>query len=178
MIEEFEFDVFLAHNSLDKNEIRAISDKLKQQGLKVWLDEDQLLGGDGNLEGIQNGLSNSKCAVFFIGNSGTGRWQGGLELQIIADLVIEKKCKLIPVLLPGISEIPDTPEYSFIRTKARISFTGTEDSISLKRLEESIRKDTPKIYRKTSGSSSKGEHKKKTRTFNRQDYLPQIIPPA
>ena len=36
---DIQFDVFLCHNSNDKMEIKQIGEKLKQQGLKPWLDE-------------------------------------------------------------------------------------------------------------------------------------------
>jgi hypothetical protein len=39
------FDVFLAHNSADKPFVREINTKLKQIGLKTWIDEEQIAPG-------------------------------------------------------------------------------------------------------------------------------------
>jgi hypothetical protein len=36
------FDVFLCHNKKDKPEIREISKSLAKEGIKPWLDEEQI----------------------------------------------------------------------------------------------------------------------------------------
>jgi hypothetical protein len=36
---EFRFDVFLSHSAKDKPVVRAIAERLRQDGLKVWFDE-------------------------------------------------------------------------------------------------------------------------------------------
>lgn len=40
-----QFDVFLAHNSVDKPQVRVIAKKLRERGLKPWLDEEQIHQG-------------------------------------------------------------------------------------------------------------------------------------
>lgn len=42
MVNEQSFDVFLAHNSIDKPQVRAIAVELKRRGLNPWLDEEQI----------------------------------------------------------------------------------------------------------------------------------------
>lgn len=39
MSDRFQFDVFLSHNSKDKPRVRKLAEKLKEAGLRVWLDE-------------------------------------------------------------------------------------------------------------------------------------------
>ena len=39
-------DVFLSHNSLDKEEVQTVADHLEKQGLQTWLDRDQLYAGN------------------------------------------------------------------------------------------------------------------------------------
>ena len=39
------FDVFLSHNSDDKSVVRDLAEKLKARGIKVWLDEWELVAG-------------------------------------------------------------------------------------------------------------------------------------
>ena len=118
-----QFDVFLCHNSKDKTTVEKIAKKLEQRGLKPWLDKDQMQGGDSTYSTITEALYKSKSVVFFIGSSGSEKWQGNLELPIIVELVIQSKVRLIPVLLPGIREVPqDDHNYSFIRTKVWIDF--------------------------------------------------------
>ncbi len=35
-----QYDVFLAHNSQDKPQVRAVAKELRQRGVNFWLDED------------------------------------------------------------------------------------------------------------------------------------------
>ncbi|MDB9316223.1 GUN4 domain-containing protein [Nodularia spumigena] len=132
------FDVFLAHNSQDKPAVKRIAEKLRQDGLTPWLDEEQILGGDTPYKEIESGLDNSKSVVFFIGSSGSGQWQGDYELPIIVDLVIRANLRLIPVLLPGIKKIPPSPNYNFIRTKNWIAFQRIDDRNAQDKLFKSI----------------------------------------
>lgn len=46
MVENSMFDVFLAHNSKDKPQVRQIANELIKRGLNPWLDEEQMWGGD------------------------------------------------------------------------------------------------------------------------------------
>jgi hypothetical protein len=39
------FDVFLCHNSEDKPEVRQIARRLAAEGIKPWLDEEQIRPG-------------------------------------------------------------------------------------------------------------------------------------
>jgi hypothetical protein len=48
------FDVFLCHNSEDKPAVREIAQKLTEQTIKPWLDEDE----------IRPGTSASSCPGF------------------------------------------------------------------------------------------------------------------
>ena len=134
------FDVFLAHNSKDKPQVRTIANELRKRGLNPWLDEEQMYGGDTPLEEIQKGLSQSKSVAFFIGLDGSGNWQGNLELPITVNLVLHYRLRLIPVLLPGVQEIPKNPQYFFLSTKIWVSFESNDDADALNRLEKSIRK--------------------------------------
>jgi uncharacterized pyridoxamine 5'-phosphate oxidase family protein len=55
------FDVFLAHNSQDKPQVRAIAIKLKRR-LKVWIDEEQILPGHPFQDVVQQAIQNVKSA--------------------------------------------------------------------------------------------------------------------
>ena len=39
------FDVFLAHNSFDKEQVKAIAQELRRRNLKPWLDEERIRPG-------------------------------------------------------------------------------------------------------------------------------------
>ena len=42
----FQYDVFLSHSSKDKAVVRAVAERLRKDGLKVWFDEWVLKPGD------------------------------------------------------------------------------------------------------------------------------------
>ena len=138
------FDAFFAHNSLDKDLVRQIKRNLEQLArdrnidLKIWLDEEQI-GPGLILYQIQTGISESRCVVFFIGSNGSGQWQGNLELPTIANLVINSKITLIPVLLPGVQKMPYGKEYLFLDAHFWIAFSRTDDSQSLSKLLDCIK---------------------------------------
>ena len=100
------FDVFLAHNSADKPQVREIARELKRRGLKPWLDEEQIAPGDLFQEVIQKAIPQIKSAAICIGLEGLGRWQV-LELQALISQFVNKGSRVIPVLLPGVDKIPD-----------------------------------------------------------------------
>jgi hypothetical protein len=70
-----QFDVFLAHNSQDKAQVKEIARELKGRGLNPWLDEEQIQPGQQFLEKIQEVIPLVKAAVIFCGLKGLGRWQ-------------------------------------------------------------------------------------------------------
>ena len=39
MSTEFQYDVFLSHSAKDKAVVRAVVERLRADGLRVWLDE-------------------------------------------------------------------------------------------------------------------------------------------
>ncbi|MGK7953039.1 MAG: GUN4 domain-containing protein [Xenococcaceae cyanobacterium] len=100
------FDVFLAHNSVDKPQVRAIAKELRKRGLKPWLDEEQIAPGDLFQEAIQRAIPQIKAAAICIGPKGLGKWQV-IELQALISQFINKGSRVIPVLLPGVDKIPD-----------------------------------------------------------------------
>lgn len=106
MIQSSECFVFLAHNSADKPEVRAIAKELKKRGLNPWLDEEQIQPGDSIPRKVQEGLSQSQVSIFFIGTSGFGKFQEIWELDALIMLCYKKGMRIIPILLPGVNIYP------------------------------------------------------------------------
>jgi len=63
MSTEFTFDAFLSHSSKDKAVVRAIAERLRADGLKVWFDEWMLKPGDSIPAKIEEGLERSRVLV-------------------------------------------------------------------------------------------------------------------
>ncbi|MBE9248504.1 TIR domain-containing protein [Dolichospermum sp. LEGE 00240] len=107
-----EFDVFLAHNSIDKPVVKVIYEALKKRGITSWLDGEEIRPGSLFQDAIQKGIPLSKSAAIFIGKSGLGMWQG-LELKVILSMCLKQNIPVIPVLLPEVSDLP--PDMLFLK---------------------------------------------------------------
>ncbi|MEG4391500.1 toll/interleukin-1 receptor domain-containing protein [Microcoleus sp. BROC3] len=140
------FDVFLAHNSQDKPQVRAIVTNLKRRGLKVWLDEEQIPPGRPFQDVIQQALQNVSCAAIFIGLGGLGRWQI-LELRSLLTRFVDANIPVIPVLLPGVEGIPE--HLLFLQELNYVKFeNGINDFEALDKLEAGIRQKPVKSFPK------------------------------
>jgi hypothetical protein len=98
-----EFDVFLCHNSADKPAVRNIYQQLKERGIHAWFDEKELQPGSVWEQVIQTQLGSINKAAVFVGNQMPQRWHE-LEYHAILDEFVERKCQVIPVILPGTTE--------------------------------------------------------------------------
>ncbi len=126
------FDVFLAHNSQDKPQVRIIATKLEQHGLKVWLDENQIPPGRPFQDVIQQAIQNVRSAAIFIGPGGLGNWQIP-ELRTLNNRSVNAGIPVIPVLLPGVDRIPEN--LLFLQEISWVSFaSGIDDENALNRL--------------------------------------------
>src|ERR1700716_3309322 len=63
MSEQFSFDVFLSHSSRNKDVVRPIAERLREDGLRVWLDDWVLRPGDSIPAKIEEGLEGSRVLV-------------------------------------------------------------------------------------------------------------------
>jgi len=131
-------DVFLSHNSLDKEEVQTVADHLEKQGLQTWLDRDQLYAGNSLPLKINKAIFDSKSAAFFIGRHGLGRWQQE-ELNILEGQRIDEKLEIFPILLPGISEFPNKPELLGLKSRLWIPLITSNDTKALNNLTNGIR---------------------------------------
>ena len=69
------FDVVLIHNSQDKPTVRMLAQALKARGLRVWLDEEQLVPGRPWRDELESIIQSSNTAAVLIGKSGIGPWK-------------------------------------------------------------------------------------------------------
>ncbi|XZN96459.1 MAG: TIR domain-containing protein [Microcoleus sp.] len=149
MINKPEFDVFLAHNSQDKPQVKAIASELKRRGLKVWIDEEQILPGRPFQDVIQKAIPNVKSAAIFIGSRGLGKWQA-MELRILISQCVDADLPVIPLLLPGAEGIPE--DLLFLKQFNWLSFANNIDDVEvLEKLVLGITQQPPKSSPKTAG---------------------------
>jgi hypothetical protein len=79
MPEDFKYDVFLSHSSKDKPVVRPIADRLKKDGLKVWLDDWEIHPGDSIPAKIEEGLEHSRVLVLCMSANAFGSDWAQLE---------------------------------------------------------------------------------------------------
>lgn len=102
------FDVFLCHNSSDKSAVRDITARLQRAGVRTWLDVEQLPLGTPWQPELEKQISRIAAAAVFVGQDGVGPWQSA-EIRAFLSEFADRGCPVIPVLLPGTSDVPPLP---------------------------------------------------------------------
>ena len=140
------FDVFLSHNSNDKPTVRVLAEALKVRGLRVWLDEEQLVPGRPWQDSIETIIESTKAVAVLIGENGLGPWETPEMRACLGDFV-ERKKAVIPVLLPGVSSLPKFPLFLQDFTWVDLREGLTEEGLS--KLEWGITGHKPSSLRKS-----------------------------
>ena len=79
MADDFTHDVFLSHSSKDKAVVRAVAERLRTDGLRVWFDEWELKPGDSIPAKIEEGLEHSRVLVLCMSANAFGSDWAQLE---------------------------------------------------------------------------------------------------
>ena len=79
MADQFNYDVFLSHSSKDKDIVRAIVERLRADGLRVWFDEWELRAGDSIPAKIEEGLEASRVLVLCLSANAFGSGWARME---------------------------------------------------------------------------------------------------
>lgn len=99
------FDVFLSHNSRDKPVVEEIATQLRERGLRVWLDKDELRPGFPWQEGLEEAIRLSRAVAVFVGKDGLGAWETP-EMRAFLARSKREEIPVIPVLLPNCPSSP------------------------------------------------------------------------
>lgn len=102
------FDVFMCHNSEDKDDVRQMNNQLKKHGIKTWFDEEQLPPGRLWQDLLEEQIEQIKTAAVFVGNNGIGPWQH-IEIRAFLQEFVRRRCPVIPIVLPDCSKVPKLP---------------------------------------------------------------------
>lgn len=97
-----DYDVFLCHNSRDKEPVRAIAAQLIDRGILPWFDEREVKPGVRWQPELEKHLKRCRSAAVFLGARGKGPWQD-VEVEVLLNRYAKSKKKppIIPVILPG-----------------------------------------------------------------------------
>jgi hypothetical protein len=100
--------VFLCHSSRDKPAVRELADALVARGLRVFLDERELVPGRPWQESLERAIGTSRSAAVLCGPSGIGPW-ADREMRAFISEFVDRHVAVIPVLLPGAPSAPQLP---------------------------------------------------------------------
>lgn len=103
-----EFDVFLCHNSEDKESVRLLYRELRERGLNPWFDEEHLRPGVPWQRELEATISKIRSVAVVVGPKGRGPWQD-LESQGFLREFVKRGCPVIPVLLKEAGAAPELP---------------------------------------------------------------------
>lgn len=92
--------VFLSHSSKDKPFIRQLAADLTNEGILVWLDEQQIKVGDSINNSINQGLAESDYFVIALSDDSVqSEWVKRELNSALIDEIEEKKVKVLPLKL-------------------------------------------------------------------------------
>ncbi len=109
-IETGQYDVFLCHNSKDKDSVKLVGEQLKERGILPWLDVWDIRPGTRWQDALERQIKSIKSAAVFIGPKGSGPWQD-VETQRILQYFVKDKRPIIPVILEGRQGRPQMPGF-------------------------------------------------------------------
>jgi hypothetical protein len=136
------FDCFLSHNSKDKPAVRALKQALDAQGLRCWLDEEQLRPGLPWQSLLEQGIKGSGSVAVCVAADGLGPWEDE-EMQGALRLAVRDSRPVIPVVLPGAPAQPELP--LFLTNRTWVDLRGGLDGDGIARLVWGITGRAPGI---------------------------------
>ena len=102
MADDFKYDVFLSHSSKDKDVVRAVAERLRADGLRVWFDSWILKVGDSIPAKIEEGLEQSRALVLFMSANAFGSDWAQLETGTFRFRdPLNRERRFIPLRLDG-----------------------------------------------------------------------------
>lgn len=114
-----QFDVFMCHNSEDKAAVIEIADRLRQCGMKPWLDVWEIRPGAIWQFALEQQIESIGAAAVFVGQYGVGPWQSE-EVYALLQEFIQRGCPVIPVMLPETQTQPRLP--IFLKNRHWVDF--------------------------------------------------------
>lgn len=134
-ISKSSYDIFIAYNTADKAFALSIADSLRGEGIKVWIDETEILPGDIFQDKIEQALRSVAAVVVLCGGQGLGPWE---QVETRAALIesVQRGITVIPVAIPGAVSEPDLP--MFLRSFSILDMTEGAHDKSVTKLASAI----------------------------------------
>lgn len=108
MADSFKHDVFLSHNHADKPRVQRLAERLKAEGLRVWLDEWVIKPGDIIALKVDEGLEQSRVLLLCISPAALASGWVALERSTAVHRDPSNAGRRFIPLLLGECDLPDT----------------------------------------------------------------------
>jgi nucleotide-binding universal stress UspA family protein len=102
------FDCFMCYHSTDRKAVLEVYERLIKKGILPWMDHQHLQPGKSWHQVVESVISKVPAVVVFMGGSGHGPWQQ-TELNAALEEMIERKARVVPVILPDTVGTPKLP---------------------------------------------------------------------
>lgn len=139
------YDVFLSHNSSDKDEVEVIAKRLEDEAnLRPFLDKWHLVPGEQWQEDLEEALDASSTCAVFVGANGLSPWENEEMRTALNERAMSKSLRIIPVLLPGSEPAKGHSLPRFLQRFTWVDFReGVESSDAFQRLVAGIAGKAP-----------------------------------
>ncbi|MFZ5894387.1 MAG: TIR domain-containing protein [Myxococcota bacterium] len=118
--------LFVSHSSADTTEARELAHRLRQRGVNVWIDVDDLRLGEPWQTQIEDALTRSSALLVYVGSSGIKNWVH-MEVQwALQRAVKEQGYRFIPVLSPSARSFTALPPFVQLYQGVRVEADSTE----------------------------------------------------
>ncbi len=121
----FSYDIFLSHNKADKDRIRQLAERLRDEGFRVWFDEWVIMPGDDIFLAIEHGLEATRVLVLCLSETAlTSDWVKLERSTVLFRDPTNAKRRFIPLLIDD-CELPDALrryKYVDLRQSTDIAF--------------------------------------------------------
>jgi|GEM_PF-1201195 Tetratricopeptide repeat./TIR domain. len=159
----FEYDVFLSYSSKDKNIVHPLAKCLKQDGVRVWLDDWVIEPGDSIPMKIQEGLMKSHTLLMCMSPSYFESDWGSIEhMSILFCDPKNTKRRLIPLLIANCTQPEIIAHLKYIDWRAHSDEAYDKIIVScLERKKEEKEEEEQKKLRKQEDERKKENFEKK-----------------
>lgn len=137
-IDEAHFDIFLSFSGTDRGLVKATHRELLANGIRAWIDDENLEGGSLWAIHIPDAIAKSRCIAVFIGPEGIRSWGKEEYLLAVTEAVVNGKT-VIPVRLPGSVRMEGLPaEFGFLKQRQCIDFSDGVSECGIAQLIKAI----------------------------------------
>lgn len=130
---------FISYNNQDFEFAASLAEALRGLGLATWIDQADMRPGNDWLDELEKIIDKCSAAVICIGSNGIGKWEDqeikALQRRRVGDPDSTKPIKLIPVLIPGGSQV-ELPK--FLNGLTSVDFTAGITTKALNQLKWGI----------------------------------------